>query len=64
MGDPEKQIEALRDELNKSEAELERLNGGKKKLQDAHIEQQRLFTIQTRAACQSGCEEYLKPLLN
>lgn len=64
MGDLEKQIKVLQDELDKSEVELKWLDGEKKKFQDVCIEQQCFFVIQVCVVYQSGCEEYLKLLLN
>jgi len=58
-------VEALQQELKKTEGELERLDTEKKKLQSSRIEQQRLIAIQARSAYQNnGREEYLKLLLN
>lgn len=64
MGDLEQQVKDLEQELKDSESEIQRLDGEKKKLQDARAEQQRLIGIQARAAYQSGQQEYLKLLLN
>ncbi|RFQ09636.1 peptidase M23, partial [Pseudomonas sp. ATCC 13867] len=64
MGDLEKQIQQIQDELKKNEEELQRLDGEKKKTPGRALEQQRLIAIQARAAYQSGREEYLKLLLN
>ena len=64
VGKLEKQVEALQQELKKSEGELLRLDSEKKKLHSAKLEQQRLIAIQARAAYQGGRQEYLKMLLN
>lgn len=64
IGKLEQQIRVLQQELDKREVELKRLNEEKKKLDQARLEQQELLAIQTRAAYQSGREEYIKLLLN
>ncbi|MES2821870.1 MAG: murein hydrolase activator EnvC [Pseudomonadota bacterium] len=64
MGQLQKQVDGLQRELNDSEKEIQRLDGEKKSLEGARLEQQRLIGIQARAAYQSGRQEYLKLLLN
>lgn len=64
MGELQKQIEALEQQLQDGEGEIERLDGEKKKLQSQRAEQQKLISLQIRAAYQSGGQEYLKLLLN
>jgi septal ring factor EnvC (AmiA/AmiB activator) len=64
MGQLEKQVKGLQQDLKKSEEEIQRLDLEKKKLEGARFEQQRLIGIQARAAYQSGRQEYVKLLLN
>ena len=64
MGQLEKQVKGLQQELQQSEEEIQRLDSEKKTLQGARLEQQQLIGIQARAAYQSGRQEYLKLLLN
>ena len=64
MGELEEQVRQLQRQMNQSETQLEQLGGQKKKLHNAHLEQQRLIGVQARAAYQSGRGEYLKLLLN
>lgn len=64
IGALEQDIKALQKELNEGEQELKRLAQEKQLHEQAKAEQQRLMAIQTRAAYQSGRQEYLKLLLN